>query len=126
MYKVGERERESVCVCVYVFVWYKRVVILIQYSLGIANPITNLRTYELMNFYYTELLRVLGLSICIGSSRRDREGEREVEIPKVGRDRKNTNLLVFARSIQYLYLPTYLTYVSYLVRYITFRNATQM
>lgn len=36
-------------------------------------------TYELTNFYYTELLRVLDLSICIGSSRRaiGRERERE-------------------------------------------------
>lgn len=79
---------------------------------------------------------MLDLSICIGSSERDRGRERERTRDTQGRDGKMEILLVFARSIQYLYLPTYLTYVLYLVRYITlhyitlhyitFRNANVM
>lgn len=114
----------------YVFVWYiYRVVILIQYSLGrYVSQIPSL-TYELMNFYYTELLRVLDLSICIGSSRREigRDSGRERERERRREREKNGNLLVFAPSIQYLYLPTYLTYVrTYHTLCVILRYVTQM
>lgn len=83
-------------------------------------------TYELTNLYYTELLRVLDLSICVGSSRREivRERGREVEIPKVGRDGKYKSSCIC--PVYAISISTYLTYVSYHTLYVILRSATQM
>lgn len=81
MYKGRERytHTERVCMCSwYIIKCRNSDPIFTRY----VSQIPSL-TYELTKFYYTELLRVLDLSICVGSSRREGEREREVEIPKV-------------------------------------------